>query len=98
MCSMKSTILAGMFAAMAGGATGLVALDNLVLEGPPGMKPLVFDVLAACPNAAGVTFVGTGTGAAESSLRQGTQTVAPMLRFLAAANTCAFTPDATEAE
>src|SRR5215216_1887719 len=53
---------------------------------------------AACPDAVGTTFLGSGDGAAEGALTSGTQTIAPMSRFLARANTCAFAPDATEAE
>jgi ABC-type phosphate transport system substrate-binding protein len=95
---MKKTLAGALFVALGAAATGAGALDNLALQGSDTLKPLTIAVLAACPAAAGTTYPGGGSGAGEGALKNGTQTVAPMSRFLAAANTCAFAPDATEAE
>ncbi len=95
---MKKTLAGALFVALGAAATGAGALDNLALLGSDTLKPLTIAVLAACPTAAGTTYPGTGSGAGEGAMRNGTQTISPMSRFLAAANTCAFSPDATEAE
>lgn len=95
---MKKTLAGALFVALGAAATGAGALDNINLLGSDTLKPLTIQVLAACPNAAGLTYSGTGSGAGEGAVRNGTQTVAPMSRFLAAGNTCAFSATPTEAE
>jgi ABC-type phosphate transport system substrate-binding protein len=87
---MKKTLAGALFVALGAAATGAGALDNIALQGSDTLKPLTIQVLAACPAAAGLTYPGGGSGAGEGALKAGTQTVAPMSRFLAAANACAF--------
>jgi ABC-type phosphate transport system substrate-binding protein len=95
---MKKTLAGALFVALGAGATGAGALDNINLAGSDTLKTLTQAVIAACPSAAGLTYVGGGSGAGEAALRNGTQTVSPMSRFLAAANTCGFSPNPVEAE
>jgi hypothetical protein len=103
---MKKTILGALFVAIATGAVGASALNDITLLGHNGLKALTEDVIAACPAAAGLTFVESGagdngpngSGDGEAAMKNKFQTVAPMSRFLAAPNTCAYSPDAKEAE
>ncbi len=86
---MKAPIAIATFVVAISGAAGAGALDNIHFKGSDTLFEVTNDVLAACPGAAGLVYDGTGSGAGETALKAGTQTVAPMSRFLASANTCA---------
>ena len=87
---MKKTMVVATFLALGAGAVGLSAPNGLALKGSDTLFALTQAVIAACPNATGTTYAGTGSGAGENAMLAGTQTVAPMSRFLGA-NACAAT-------
>jgi ABC-type phosphate transport system substrate-binding protein len=95
---MKKTLAGALFVALGAGATGASALNDINIQGSDTLKTLTQAVIAACPGAAGLTYVGGGSGTGEGAARAGTQTIAPMSRFLAAANTCGFSTNPVEAE
>jgi hypothetical protein len=72
------------FLLFGGGAAAVGALDNMALKGSDTLEKVTTDVLAACPaaTAAGTSYLGTGSTAGENAMTAGTQTVAPMSRFL----------------
>ncbi len=78
------SIMSATFLLFGGGAAAVGALDNLALKGSDTLEHITADVLAACPGAtaAGTSYVGTGSTAGENAMSAGTQTVAPMSRFL----------------
>jgi ABC-type phosphate transport system substrate-binding protein len=88
---MRTTIAIATFLVVGAGAAGAGALDNISLLGSDTLFEVTNDVLAACPGATGLTYLGTGSGAGEGKLKTGAQSVAPMSRFLQASNTCAVT-------
>jgi hypothetical protein len=72
------------FLMVCGGAASVGALDNIALKGSDTLERVTTDVLAACPaaSAANITYLGTGSSAGEAAIAAGSQTVAPMSRFL----------------
>jgi hypothetical protein len=78
------SILSATFLLFGGGTVAVGALDNLPLKGSDTLEEVTTDVLAACPGATshGVSYQGTGSTAGENAMTAGTQTVAPMSRFL----------------
>jgi hypothetical protein len=85
------SIMGATFLLVGGSAATVGALDNLALKGSDTLEHVTGDVLAACPGAtsAGTSYLGTGSSAGENAMSAGTQTVAPMSRFLnATAGTC----------
>jgi hypothetical protein len=104
---MKKTILGGFFVAIAAGSVGATALNDIQLLGHNALKPLVDQVIAACPEATGLTYwdgsaglTDGSSGVAEVALREGTRTIAPMSRFLSShpARVCASEGSSAEAE
>jgi ABC-type phosphate transport system substrate-binding protein len=95
---MKKTLAGALFVALGAAATGAGALNDISLQGSDTLKPLTIAVIANCPGATGLTYAGGGSGAGEGALKAGSQTVAPMSRFLAAGNVCAFSTNPIEAE
>jgi hypothetical protein len=91
---MRSTIAMAAFAALAAGAVGVSALDsNPHMVGSDTLKKLTTAILSKCTTEAataglpgtscgGLTYDGTGSGAGQSALLAGTQSVAPMSRAL----------------
>ena len=77
-------VVSATFLLVSGGAAAVGALDNLALKGSDTLEHVTTDVLAACPGAtaANTTYLGTGSTAGENAMTAGTQTVAPMSRFL----------------
>jgi hypothetical protein len=77
-------IMGATFLMVCGSAATVGALDNIGLKGSDTLERVANDVLAACPaaTAANITYLGTGSGAGESAMAAGSQTVAPMSRFL----------------
>ena len=97
---MNKTIAAvAAFAALGAGTWGVHA--QILLKGSDTMEKLTIAVVAACPGAMGVfNYVGLGSGRGENAMLAGTQTVAPMSRFLAGSGTsgaCAVNTIAAEA-
>jgi ABC-type phosphate transport system substrate-binding protein len=79
---MRSTIAMATFAALAAGTVGVSALDtNPNFAGSDTLKNMTQDVLVECgANCAGLTYIGTGSGAGQNAVVAGTQGVAPMSR------------------
>lgn len=81
---MRSTIAMATFAALAAGTAGVSALDTIPnMAGSDTLKNMTQDVLIECgANCAGLTYIGTGSGAGQNNLKAGVQSVAPMSRAL----------------
>jgi hypothetical protein len=83
--SMKTTLFVGAtLLALGASAAKVVALDSIALQGSDTLEQVTKDVLAACPAAtgAGISYNGGGSTTGENAMIAGTQTVAPMSRFL----------------
>jgi hypothetical protein len=78
------SIMGATFLLFGSGATAVGALDNIALKGSDTLEHITNDVLAACPGATAgsISYVGTGSTSGENAMSAGTQTVAPMSRFL----------------
>lgn len=78
------SIMGATFLLFGGSAAAVGALDNLPLKGSDTLEQVTTDVLAACPGATanGISYQGTGSSAGENAMTAGSQTVAPMSRFL----------------
>ena len=81
---MKKTMLVATFLAVGAGSAGVSALSNIKLAGSDTLKDFTLTVItaAACPASVGLTYIGGGSGAGENAMIAGTQTTAPMSRFL----------------
>src|SRR5262249_45826529 len=77
-------IMGATFLMVCGSAATVGALDNIALKGSDTLEHVTGDVLAACPaaTAANTSSLGTGSTAGENAMTAGSQTVAPMSRFL----------------
>jgi ABC-type phosphate transport system substrate-binding protein len=85
---MRTSIAIATFLVVAAGVTSAAALSNIHLKGSDTLYEVTSDVLAVCPGATGLVYDGTGSGAGESGLKAGTQTIAPMSRFLSGSAIC----------
>ena len=81
---MRTMIVGATFLVFGAGAAAVGALDNIALQGSDTLEQVTKDVLAVCPNATahGITYNGGGSTTGETAMGNGTQTVAPMSRFL----------------
>ena len=81
----KITAVVATFVALRAGTLGVRAFD---LKGSDTLKRLTLQVINDCPGATGaINYVGLGSGVGENALIAGTQTIAPMSRFLAGSGT-----------
>lgn len=87
---MKRIVATGAFLLLGTAGASVGALDNIHLLGSDTMFDLTKAVINACPGAAGLTYDGSGSGNGETAMKNGTQTVAPMSRFLQTAS-CSVT-------
>jgi hypothetical protein len=87
--------------AWSGGSLAASLTGTAVASAPPRVRGsdtlygLVGDLLAACPGASGVSYLGGGSALGEAAMAAGSQTVAPMTTFLSVAETC---PSATSTQ
>jgi hypothetical protein len=84
---MKKTIFAATFVALGAGTLSAGALNDINIKGSDTLFAISSDIIARCPGAnqppgPGLSYVGGGSGAGETAIVAGTQTVAPMSRFL----------------
>lgn len=89
---MRKSIVIATFALAGAGAVGVGA--TLVMAGSDTLKPVTLDLVSSfnggaplCTGAISIQYNGGGSGAGENAMLAGTQTVAPMSRFLAT-NVC----------
>jgi ABC-type phosphate transport system substrate-binding protein len=83
---MRLTLMGAAFLTVTASAAAVQALDNVALRGSDTLEVVTNQVLNACPGAKGppgnLTYAGGGSSTGENALIAGTQTVAPMSRFL----------------
>jgi len=81
---MRTTIAFATFLTIGAGAVGASALSNISFKGSDTIYEVTNNIIANCPaiTNTGFVYLGTGSGAGESALNTGAQTVAPMSRFL----------------
>jgi hypothetical protein len=83
---MRITAVGATFVLIGAGATAVSAFPDML--GSDTMNLMTKDVINNCPPAMGINYLGTGSGNGESAMGSGTQTAAPMSRFLQAGQTC----------
>lgn len=76
------------FLLVAAGAAGIRAKDNVTLKGSDTLFNVVQDVLAQCPGAAGLTFVGGGQGSGDTNEKNGVQTINPATNYPNTSTVC----------
>ncbi len=98
---MRTSIPIATFLILGAGAAGAGALNNATLKGSDALFNTVQSVLASCPGATGLTYVGTGAGNGETNMKNGVQTINPTTNIIGTANGCTtgsanVTPSAEE--
>lgn len=92
---MRMRLATATFLLVGAGSAAVGALDML---GSDTMNQLTKDVITNCPGAAGINYLGTGSGNGEGAMAGtavGHQVTSPMSRFLQAGNTCKVNNGAT---
>jgi cysteine-rich repeat protein len=90
---MRKSLGIATFFVVGAGAAGAGALDGVQMKGSDTIFEVTKDLLAVCPGATGINYLGSGSGNGETGMKTaGTapnpqQTVAPMSRFLAPGST-----------
>ncbi len=81
---MKKTMLVATFLAVGAGSAGVSALSNITMKGSDTLKLFTLNVIstAVCPASVGITYLGGGSDGGEDGVKAGTQTVAPMSKFI----------------
>jgi hypothetical protein len=96
--SMKKTMLVATFLAVGAGSAGVSALSNISMKGSDTLKNFTLSVISStvCPAAVGISYQGGGSGGGETAIVAGTQTVAPMSKFISAPSCAAADPTKAE--
>jgi len=77
------------------GAVGAAAATLPQFLGSDTLYPVTLQAIAACPGAAGIVFLGTGTGNGETAMIHGTQAINPATAQISA-NVCTVAGGVTE--
>jgi hypothetical protein len=97
---MRTTIVSATFLLLGAGAATIGAKSNINMRGSDTLFDLTKGVLAgipatgalpavaACPNTAGLVYLGTGSGNGAADMKSGVQEAAPMSSTLSAAQAC----------
>src|SRR5450755_2521446 len=81
---MKKTTLLAAVLLLGASATGIGAATGNKLQGSDTLKDMTKNILNSCTPAAGLDYVGGGSGTAETGMSSGTQEIGPMSRFFKA--------------
>jgi hypothetical protein len=79
---MRTSLAIAALVAVGGGAATAAAATLPQFLGSDTLFQVTTQAIAACPGAAGLAYLGTGSGNGETAMRTGTQAIAPMSRFL----------------